>query len=120
MYRRKELQKILLWRLSEERQSLKKLTDDQEENGERLFNSITDPFFGENADKCRAVAAILISRVYYLNLHSAINSSMFCGIDIQSNEGRNKIKEALSFLIGQTYDHLKANNVKANEIKTTS
>lgn len=102
----KELQKLLLWRLSEQRKSLKKLTDDQEENGEHLFNSITDPFFGENAEKFRAIMAILISGVYYLNLHSEVNSSMFCGIDVNSKAGKDRIREALSFMIGQTYDNL--------------
>ncbi|REC79905.1 hypothetical protein DRF60_02670 [Chryseobacterium elymi] len=33
----KELQKLLLWRLSESRKSLTKLTNMQEENGESLF-----------------------------------------------------------------------------------
>lgn len=104
--RNKELQKILLWRLSQPRKSLKKLTDDQEENGEKLLTGITDPYFGKNAARFRAVSAILVSGMYYLNLYSELNGSIFCGIDLRTEEGRSEIEKALLFLIDQTYDHL--------------
>ncbi|WP_293887760.1 MULTISPECIES: TetR/AcrR family transcriptional regulator [unclassified Sphingobacterium] len=101
-----EFQKILLWRLSEERESLKRLTQKQEANGETLLQTITDPYFGTNAEKYRAVMAILIAGTYYLNLYAAVNGSNFCGIDIASEDGRKAIKESLSFLIDKTYEGL--------------
>lgn len=107
VYKNKELQKVLLWRLSEPRKSLKKLTEDQEENGERLFKSMTDPYFNERARDFRAAIAILISGAYYLNLHSAVNGSLFCGLDLKQAEDRNIIKGALSLLVEQTYASLK-------------
>jgi len=103
----KELQKILLWRLSQPRKSLKKLTDDQEESGEKLLTGITDPYFEKNASKFRAISAILVSGMYYLNLYSELNGSIFCGIDLKTEQGRAQIEEALLFLIDQSYDHLK-------------
>ena len=39
----KELQKIIVWELSESRLSLKKLFEQREEVGEGLFKNITDP-----------------------------------------------------------------------------
>ncbi len=101
-----EFQKILLWRLSEERESLKRLTQKQEANGETLLQTITDPYFGTNAEKYRAVMAILIAGTYYLNLYAAVNGSNFCGIDTASEDGRKAIKESLSFLIDKTYEGL--------------
>ncbi len=106
VFQNRELQKILLWRLAEERASLKKLADDQEEVGEVLFNSITDPHFGTKNRQFRAVMAILISGVYYLNMASSTNSSMFCGLDIKGEEDRQEIKEALSFIIDTTFKEL--------------
>ncbi len=106
VFQNKEFQKILLWGLSEERESLKKLTDDQEENGEALFSNVTDPHFGEKAVDFRAVMAILISGAYYLNLYTNSNGSIFCGIDLQQEAGRDKIKQALTFLLDQTYEKL--------------
>ncbi|MCJ7932286.1 MAG: TetR/AcrR family transcriptional regulator [Chryseobacterium sp.] len=102
----KELQKVLLWRLSESRKSLKKLTDLQEENGENLFKFIADPYFKEHAQDFRAISAILVSGLYYLNLYASVNGSVFCGIDINTAEGREKIKKAVSFLVDKTYENL--------------
>lgn len=101
-----ELQKLLLWGLSEERKSLRKIKDQQEQNGEFLFETVTDPYFKENSEKFRAIMAILISGIYYLNLYRSHNGSVFCGIDLKTDEGQNKIKEALSFLVDQTYEKL--------------
>ncbi|QES90952.1 TetR/AcrR family transcriptional regulator [Rhizosphaericola mali] len=101
-----ELQKLLLWGLSEERSALRKMTDLQEENGEKLFRSIFDPQFGKNAKMFRAITAILVSGLYYLDLYASVNGSHFSGVDMQSDEGRILVEDALSFLIDKTYEHL--------------
>lgn len=103
MFRDKEYQKIILWRLSEQRKSLQRLTVNQEKVGEVILQNITDPYFGNNADLYRAVMAILVSGVYYLNLTTDVNGSIFCGLDMNDENGRAKIKEALHFLIDKTY-----------------
>ncbi|CEJ69010.1 Bacterial regulatory proteins, tetR family [Chryseobacterium oranimense G311] len=102
----KELQKLLLWRLSESRKSLTKLTNMQEESGESLFKLIADPYFGERSWDFRAISAILVSGLYYLNMYASVNGSIFCGIDLNTPEGREKIKKAVSFLVDQTYENL--------------
>ena len=107
VYKNEELQKVLLWRLSESRKSLKKLTEDQEANGEQLFKSVGDIYFGDHARDFRAVMAILVSGAYYLNLYSAVNGSIFCGLDLKQTEDRDTIKQALSFLVEQAYASLK-------------
>lgn len=106
MFKNKEFQKIILWRLTESRRSLKKLTDKQEENGERLFEAIIEPYFGDKTTRFRAIAALLVSGLYYLNMYQAVNGSIFCGLDMKSEEGRNEVKKAINFLIEQTYRHL--------------
>lgn len=106
VFNNKELQKLLLWRLSESRKSLTNMTNMQEENGEKLFKFIIDPHFEERSQDFRAVSAIIISGLYYLNLYSSVNGSVFCGIDINTDDGRDKIKKAVSFLVEQTYENL--------------
>ncbi|PST82694.1 TetR/AcrR family transcriptional regulator [Pedobacter yulinensis] len=96
-------QKILLWRLSEQREALEKLTASQEAAGEALLENITDPHFGDRAEHFRAVMAILISSAYYLNLYASVNGSTFCGIDLSKAEGRESIRRALSFLVDSVY-----------------
>jgi len=102
----KAFQKLLLWRLTEERKSLQKLTDAQEANGETLLQGITDPHFGGQSAQFRAIMAVLIGGAYYLDLYAAVNGSVFCGIDLATESGRQEINKALSFLLKSTYKDL--------------
>lgn len=102
----KAFQKLLLWRLTEQRESLQKLTDAQEANGETLLQSITDPYFGGQSAQFRAIMAVLIAGTYYLDLYATVNGSVFCGIDLEAEQGRDEIKRALSFLLKSTYRNL--------------
>ncbi|MEN0080291.1 TetR/AcrR family transcriptional regulator [Flavobacterium lindanitolerans] len=106
----KNLQKILLWGVAEKRNSLRNIADERERNGEQLFNQIADPYFAENALQYRAIMAILISGIYYLNLYKGVNAETFCGIDLTKNEGSQQIKGALGKIIDLVYeDHNKEN-----------
>lgn len=106
VYKNKEAQNLLLWRLYESRKSLKKLIENQEEDEEYIFKQLKDIYFGERLDDFRAIMAILVSGLYYLNMYSAMNGSIFCGIDLETLAGRDKIKKATAFLVKQTYEHL--------------
>jgi AcrR family transcriptional regulator len=101
-----ELQKVLLWRLSEEQPFLRQLTDNQEKVGETLFIGLTDPHFKDKAEDYRAITALLVAGVYYLNLYSSHNGSIFCGLDLESEHGKDKIRQAISFLITKAYEGL--------------
>ncbi|MEC3876370.1 TetR/AcrR family transcriptional regulator [Chryseobacterium salviniae] len=100
----KELQKIILWGLSESKPILKKIADEREEMGELLFKNIVDPYFQEKSTRYRAIAAVLVSGAYYLNLYTAHNASTFCGIDLKSEEGRKEIEKAITEIIDYAYD----------------
>lgn len=100
----KELQKILVWEMSESRPILKKLLDQREEVGEELFKHITDPHFGEKSEEYRAITALLIAGSYHLNLYTGHNGSTFCGIDMKSEDGRQKIKKAIEDIIEFAYN----------------
>lgn len=100
----KELQKIILWELSEPKPILRKLADEREEMGNMIFNSVIDPYFGEEkAKKFRAIMALLISGAYYLNIHTAANGSTFCGLDMKSEDGRSEIEKAIGEIIEFAY-----------------
>jgi len=106
IFENKEFQQVLLWRLSQQRQSLQKLVEQQEASGEQLFEYIIQPRFKENTPTFRAISAILISGLYYLDMSTANNGSVFCGLDMASTEGRNEVKKAIDFLVEQTYQNL--------------
>lgn len=100
----KELQKIIVWELSESKPILRKLVDQREEVGEELFKNITDPYFGDKSDEYRAITALLVSGIYHLNLYTGHNGTTFCGIDLKSDEGRKKIEKAIVDIIDYAYD----------------
>ncbi len=102
--RNKELQKIILWGLSESKPILKKVADDREEVGEMLFTNIIDPYFKEQSTRYRAIAALLVSGSYYLNLYTGHNASKFCGIDLKTEEGRKEIQNAIAEIIDFAYE----------------
>lgn len=95
----KELQKIILWELSESKSALRKLADEREAAGEEMFVNIADKHFGSEAKKFRALMAILVSSSYYLNLHTDANGSAFCGLDLKDDEDRNVVKGVISEMI---------------------
>lgn len=99
----KELQKIILWELSESKPMLRKLVEQREEVGSMLFEHITDPYFGEDATRYRAIMALIISGAYYLNLYTGYNASKFCGIDLKTEDGRGEIEKAITELIEFAY-----------------
>ncbi|MFY1046342.1 TetR/AcrR family transcriptional regulator [Chryseobacterium sp. GP-SGM7] len=100
----KELQKILVWEMSESRPILKKLLDQREEVGEELFKNITDPHFGEKSEDYRAITALLVAGCYHLNLYTGHNGNTFCGLDMKSEDGRQKIKKAIGDIIDFAYN----------------
>ncbi len=99
----KELQKIIVWELSESRPALRKIFEKREEVGEEMFKNITDPHFGDGAEDFRAIAALLVGGIYHLNLYSAYNGTTFCGLDLKSEEGRSKIQKAITDIIDFAY-----------------
>ncbi|MGL5276672.1 TetR/AcrR family transcriptional regulator [Myroides sp.] len=100
----KEFQKLMLWQLSEDRDSLRNIVEKQEEVGEVLFKNVSDIHFGDKATDYRALMAILVSGAYYLNLFAEHNGRHFCGIDLHSEEGRQQIKDAMNAAIDKIYE----------------
>lgn len=99
----KALQKIIHWELGESNKMLRKIADKREEIGEELFSVIMPDFENTNAD-LRARLALLIGGIYYLSLHAKSNGSVFCGIDINEEEGRIRIENAIQDIIFETYE----------------
>jgi phage terminase large subunit-like protein len=80
------------------------VADEREEMGELLFTNIVDPHFKDKSTRYRAIAALLVSGAYYLNLYTAYNASVFCGIDLKSDDGRKEIEKAITEIIDFAYD----------------
>lgn len=91
----KILQRILQWELSEPNKALRMIADEREDVGEELLKKYEADISNNDVD-IRAIIALQTAGLYYLALHAKSNGSTFCGIDINKEEGEERIKKALS------------------------
>lgn len=99
----RSLQRIIHWEVGEHNDILRKIADAREELGENLFSKVI-PYFEHSAVDIRARLALVISGIYYLSLHAKNNGSKFCGIDINTEEGKKQISDAIEELIYDAYN----------------
>lgn len=102
----KILQRIIHWELGENNEMLRKVADRREAIGEQLFGIIEPDFAAKGVD-LRAILALLIGGIYYLSIHGSTNGSLFCGIDVNQPEGKERIASTLDTLIEWSYENAK-------------
>ena len=98
-----DLQKMILWQISEYHDKLRALVDNREKLGEPLFKA-TDADFKDTGINLRPMLAVQIAGIYYLVLHSKSNKSTFCEINLETEEGKNQIKEAIAKMMELVYE----------------
>ncbi|WP_300601923.1 TetR/AcrR family transcriptional regulator [Niabella sp.] len=103
-YNSVEMQKIVLWGISAKNKTIRELSDEREELGERVFEKADEIFKNTHVD-FRATIAILVSSIYYMVLHAKTNGSKMCGIDVTTKEGKERIFSSLERLLTLTYKH---------------
>ena len=96
------LQRIMLWGISEKKDFLRHLSDERELIGEEIFK-IVDPQFKNSDIDIRGILAIIVAGVYYLVLHGKTNGSLFCGIDLNTADGEQRVKESIAQIISMAY-----------------
>ena len=106
MLKDKAWQKIIHWEIGEKNKILRRLSDSREELGELLFQQI-EQYFDRDSVDIRAVMALQIAGIYYLALHAKSNGSTFCGIDINQEDGKERIKRALERITKDAFKKVK-------------
>jgi len=99
----REMQKIVLWGISEKNKTIRALIDEREELGERIFKK-ADEIFKDSLVDYRASIAILVSAIYYTVLHVKSNGSTMCGIDMSSAEGKERLFKAMERYLSFIYE----------------
>lgn len=102
-YDNTEMQRIILWEISEKNALLKGMAETRENLGSELFK-VTDNHFKGSSVNLRAIEALLVSGIYYLVLHAKTNGSTFCEIDINDPNGREEINIAARQIIDWAYE----------------
>lgn len=104
LHNNKDLQKMILWELSESRASLVHNSEKRDEQGDLILKEVTNGYFEADAKRFRAIMALLIAGSNYLNIHNSVNGSKFCGLDLKDEADRDAIKDAIAFIINNAYE----------------
>lgn len=102
----KSMQRIIHWEMGIKNKLLRKVADDREEENKRAIQLIAAQFKDSEVD-IEATLALLLGGIYYLTLHAKNNGSTVCGIDINEEEDRQRIDNAIERLILRDFDDAK-------------
>jgi AcrR family transcriptional regulator len=111
-FKEEEMQKIVLWQLSQRSKIMFEVAEEREKLGEAFFD-LADPYFENTGVDLRAVAGLLVGGIYYMVLHAKSNDSLFCQIDVNSPEGLERIKKAISEILKDTYQRAAKAKIKS-------
>jgi AcrR family transcriptional regulator len=98
----KTKQKVIHWGLGEKTKALKNIADRRELLGEELFKHV-DSKFENSENDLRATLAILVSSIYYLSLQAKSTGSTFCGIDVNTEAGKERIQKTMRKILEQPW-----------------
>ncbi|WP_333625257.1 TetR/AcrR family transcriptional regulator [Sphingobacterium siyangense] len=101
----KTKQKVIHWGLGEKTKALKNIADRRELLGEELFKHV-DSKFENSENDLRATLAILVSSIYYLSLQAKSTGSTFCGIDVNTEAGKERIQKTMRKILEQTFSDI--------------
>ncbi len=101
-----EIQKIILWQISEESPMLRSVSDEREREGAKAL-ALADPYFKGSDINFKALMAILLGGTYYLVLHNQTNKSTVCGIDINRDRERSEVIKTIGQLIEWAFEKAK-------------
>lgn len=97
-----EMQKIILWQISEENPLLQSISEAREADGAKLLE-LTDPFFIHTDVNFRSVIALLLGGVYYMVLHANTNKSVVCGINVNSEKDRSDVLRTIGQIVSWSF-----------------
>jgi len=101
-YGDEEMQKIILWQISETNPVLKSISQAREVDGAKLLDK-TDVFFRNTNVNFRAVTALMLGGVYYMVLHSKTENSVVCGINLNDDKDREEVLKTIEHLISWSW-----------------
>lgn len=101
-YGDEEMQKIILWQISEGNTVLKSISQAREIDGAKLLDK-TDAFFRNTGVNFRTIIALMLGGVYYVVLHAKTNNSVVCGINVNLEKDRNEVLKTVEQIISWSW-----------------
>jgi DNA-binding transcriptional ArsR family regulator len=98
-----EMQKIILWQISQSSPMLRSVSEEREAEGARIFK-LVEPYFIHSGVNFKAVIALLLGGSYYMVLHAASNKSTVCGIDLNWEHDMDEVVKTIGQVIGWAWE----------------
>lgn len=111
-YGNKEMQKIILWQVTQSSSLLRDLSEAREDEGEKLFK-LTEDTFLHSGISFKAIIALLLGGSYFAVLQSQSIKTRVCGIDLNWEHDFTIFNDTIAQVIGWAWE-------KANEHKKSS
>lgn len=102
----RSMQRIIHWEMGVKNKLLRKIADDREEVSKEALDLILAKFADTDID-IQATLALMLGGIYYLTLHAKNNGSTVGGIDINEDEGRDRIEQTIERLILRDFEDAK-------------
>ncbi|WP_183580221.1 TetR/AcrR family transcriptional regulator [Mucilaginibacter sp. X5P1] len=93
-----EMQKIILWQISQDSPMLRSVSEEREKGGEQLLG-LAAPYFIHTGINFKAIIALLLGGSYYMVLHSRTNKSSVCGIDLNWDHDKEEVHKTIQQVI---------------------
>ncbi len=98
-----EMQKIILWQISENTPLMRRISEERETEGAKLLHT-ADAFFKDSGISFKAVEALLLGGIYYVVMHAENNKSTVCGIDANLERDRALLLDTIGQIIGWAWE----------------
>lgn len=113
----REMQKIILWQISDDDILMKNISDAREAEGEKLFR-LTDKFFAGTDVNFRAIIGLLLGGSYYMVLQANSIKGKVAGIDVNEHRGMEEVNRTIAQVISWAWKAAEENQIQ--QVKTSS
>jgi len=98
----KEMQKIVLWQISEYNPLMRAISEAREADGVRLLDMAEGHFKGSDIS-LKAVIALLVGGIYYNVLHNAAGTGSVSGVDISNEKEYERLIKTVGQIVELTF-----------------
>jgi len=102
-YGNKEMQRLVLWQVSEFHPLMRSTCQNREKEGIRLLE-LADNHFRHSGISLKAVMGLLVGGIYFNVLHDSAGAGTMAGIDLGNDKDFDTMLNTLSQVIGWAFD----------------
>lgn len=111
----REMQKLVLWQISEINPLMHTICQNREREGVRLIE-LTDKHFHGSGVSLKAVMALLVGGIYFNVLHDSAETGTMAGIDLSSEKDFKRMLKTIEQVVNWAFDTAEKSRLAATTI----